>query len=108
MALTGLLTLLAVHFVADFVLQSRWMAMNKSTRLDALAAHCLVYALCFIVPFGLLYSGVNGLLHFGVDFVTSRITARLWQQQDWRWFFIVIGADQLIHYVCLVLTAKYL
>ena len=35
--------ILAVHWLADFVGQSDWMAQNKSKRLWPLLAHVLVY-----------------------------------------------------------------
>lgn len=91
----GLLTtLFAAHFVGDFLFQTDWMAMNKSQRWDALAAHVGVYA----VTLGLFTSialppapypyadtvwfsafvAVNAALHFVTDAVTSRATSRLW------------------------------
>ena len=36
--------LLVGHLVGDFLLQTRWMAEMKTTRLPALAAHSAVYA----------------------------------------------------------------
>lgn len=101
-------SMIGLHFIADFILQSQWMAENKSKRLDALTAHCVIYGLCFLVPFGIVFAGVNAGLHFAVDFVTSRITATLWQKQQWHWFFVVIGADQFIHYSCLFGTHELL
>lgn len=75
--LTLPLVVLAAHFVGDFVLQSNWMAINKARRLDALLAHCVVYALCF-VPLGPDFVLVTFGLHFAVDAVTSRATSALW------------------------------
>lgn len=103
-ALTTLLLLLALHLLGDFFLQSHWMAVNKSKDNRALAAHCVMYGLVFVLPFGAVFAGTNAALHFGVDFVTSRVTASLWQKQEWHWFFTVIGIDQFVHYVCLVGT----
>ena|SRR5215467_3687201 len=111
----ALIALLAVHWLADFVLQSHWMSVNKSKRLDALALHVITYtatlsvgsALIFgVQDLGLLlvFIGVNGILHFATDYVTSRITSRLWQQQREHLFFVVVGFDQLIHQVTLIAT----
>lgn len=127
---------LAVHFVADFVLQSNWMATNKSKRWDALALHCLVYAACWLW-LGIAFALITFVTHFITDAITSRITSRLWflrmelAGRKWRvvadgvsseepaywvnlddgkrhWFFVVIGADQVIHYVTLAATGAYL
>jgi len=127
------LALLAVHFVADFLLQSDWMALNKSKRWDALALHVGVYAACFVV-FGWVFALVTFVAHFAQDAVTSRINGRFWFFDmampvhwpsrrdpngptvphyaaiggDRHWFFVGIGADQLLHYAQLLLTAVYL
>lgn len=105
-SLVTLASILALHLVGDFILQSHWMASNKSSDNRALAMHCVVYGLVFILPFGALFAGTNAALHFGVDFVTSRITANLWREQRWHWFFVVIGVDQFVHYVCLIGTLQ--
>jgi hypothetical protein len=43
--MTPLLVMLTLHFIGDFLLQSDWMALNKSKNWDALSQHVLVYAL---------------------------------------------------------------
>lgn len=131
------LILLGVHWFADFVLQTHWQASNKSKRLDALLRHVLVYTLVLSIGVDLLFPGIgwptwarfvlaNGVLHFITDFVTSRISSRLFMQQfesvsapppryvqivmkrdfNPHWFFVVVGLDQLIHQVTLGLTLK--
>lgn len=130
--------LLVAHFVGDFLCQTDWMAVNKSKRLDALATHVAAYCAVLAgfvgaydmhqlaVPW-LVFVLVNGVLHFVTDAVTSRITSRLWflgltpspdlqphadglykLQGNRHWFFVVIGADQLIHAVTLIATAEWL
>ena len=110
-----LICLLAVHWLGDFVLQSHWMSVNKSKRLDALAIHVATYTTTLLVGSALLFGvheigplalfvGVNGTLHFATDFVTSQITSRLWHQQREHLFFVAVGFDQLIHQVTLVTT----
>jgi len=107
--------LLFVHWVADFVLQSHWMSVNKSKRVDALLLHAATYTGVLLVGAGLilgvhkiasllLFVGVNGLLHLATDFVTSRITSGLWQQKREHDFFVLVGLDQLIHQVTLATT----
>lgn len=98
-----LFTILALHWFADFVCQSDWMAQNKSKRLWPLCVHALAYTaiLSLLNP---TWAIVNGLLHMLVDGVTSRITSRLYKAKQVHWFFVVIGLDQLIHAVALIWT----
>ena len=122
-SLTVIFTILIGHFIADFILQSDWMAINKSKDNVPLAFHCLVYAdimffmACilfykeivghnWIMPFSWL--AINTLLHFITDYFTSRINADLWKNGKRHWFFVNIGFDQLIHYTTLILTYYYL
>jgi len=111
--------LLFVHWVGDFVLQSHWMSVNKSKRVDALLLHAATYTGVLLVGAGLilgirqiesllLFVGANGFLHLATDFVTSRITSRLWQQKREHDFFVVVGLDQLIHQVTLAITLWYI
>lgn len=97
-----------VHFVADFVLQSDWMAMNKSKNsllgIGAMWVHFGIYTVTLVPFFGCRFSIVNGLLHFATDMITSRATSYLWTHQQRHWFFVVIGFDQAIHLTCLLLT----
>jgi Protein of unknown function (DUF3307) len=108
----ALLGLLATHWIADFLLQSRWMANNKSSNNYALGLHVLVYTiyLGLVTSFlflhtsiyiCLLFTIVNGLAHLLIDFCTSRITSYFYRKQDWYSFFAYIGLDQLIHHICL-------
>jgi hypothetical protein len=91
------------------------MSVNKSKRLDALAIHVATYTTTLLLGSGLLFGvdklgrlalfvGVNGGLHFATDFVTSKITSRLWDQQREHLFFVMLGFDQLVHQVTLVAT----
>lgn len=92
-----------LHFIADFILQSDWMAKNKSENLNALVLHGLVYSMPFYF-FGWEYACINAGLHMCIDSITSKITKRLWLAEQRHWFFVVIGFDQAIHMTCLILT----
>lgn len=109
--LAAYLSLLVVHWLADFALQTHWQSSNKSKRLDALARHVTVYtavlAAASIGLFGIEgapFAAFNGILHFGTDYFTSRWSSRLYIRQDWHNFFVVIGLDQLIHQATLAGT----
>ena len=107
--------LLGLHVIADFVLQNPWMAENKSKNDKALFLHCLVYTLTFL-PLVFLFNpmdvfvflGVTMLLHWMVDFETSRVTARLWKEKRVHDFFVVIGFDQFLHTLILTSTGAFI
>jgi hypothetical protein len=107
-----LVVLLATHWVGDFVLQTNFQASNKNKRLDALSLHAATYtATLFVVAvilFGwmlaITFAAVNGALHFATDYITSRATSKLWAEQNWHRFFVMIGFDQLIHQATLATT----
>lgn len=110
------LAILTVHFLADFVFQSSQMATGKSKSLKWLSIHVGVYGLVSILTavlisvkldsyyYGFSWWVANIALHFIVDYFTSKITSRLWEQKNMRLFFVMIGFDQLLHSVCLLST----
>lgn len=101
------LALIWAHTFADFVLQSDKMAINKSSSNRWLALHVGIYAIC-LVPFGVTFALVNFAAHFCTDWVTSRITSRLWKAGERHWFFVVIGIDQALHMSALLLAYGWL
>lgn len=114
-----IISILVIHFVADFLCQTDKMAINKSKSLYWLSMHVLAYTGVLLVgsfiafrvfswEIILAYAGVNGALHFITDFFTSKLTSRLWEQQSKHWFFVAVGFDQLIHYCCLLGTYQFI
>ena len=132
------LSWLIVHTLADFSLQNDFMAINKSKRLDALLLHVGIYSVSFLLftvfagydfeklP---LFFALTFLSHFVTDFVTSRISRKLFpfikawpsipedreytdlEGRGWRSrhrFFECIGYDQLIHFTTLSFTYQWL
>ena len=122
MEIHDILVLLAIHWLADFKLQSHWMATNKSKRNVVLFLHVAVYTsiwavFLIIYKFGkdevndptlwFLFIAITFSVHFIQDWVTSRITSKLYAKEEYHWFFCVIGIDQWLHYVQLLVCWKY-
>lgn len=116
-SLWAFVALLAIHWIGDFFLQSHWMSVNKSKRLDALAMHVGIYSA--VLFFGslilfratavvLAFVALNGALHLATDYVTSRITSALWKRERIHDFFVMIGVDQFIHQFTLAATMWWL
>ena len=105
------------------------MAKNKSKSNIALSVHIATYTasmmivVCFPIIiftyFNPIYTSdaflsnivslfiwalINGVFHFMTDFYTSKWSSRLYQANDFHNFFVVVGLDQMIHYLCLFAT----
>lgn len=121
----GLIIVLVAHFVADFIAQPHVIATTKHNDVQALAIHCFLYALTFIAVMflggiGMLYFykipydswvnislsiiSINVILHYMIDYFTSKVTHYLWNKKDTHNFFVVIGFDQLLHTGLLVVS----
>jgi len=107
-----MLGLVFVHFVSDFILQRRVVAINKSTKLWAWSEHVAIIFICFL-PWGLVFSFYNALIHGIID-------ALIWRFYRWRnchkgegfkyWedgdFYTLIGFDQFLHISTLVILLE--
>lgn len=109
------LLILVVHFLADFVLQTHWQASNKSTNLRALMYHVLTYSLTWFaivsiftnnIEAGFMFFVVTFITHLTTDYITSKEVKRYFDNKDFHNGFVVIGFDQVLHYVQLYLTFK--
>lgn len=124
---------LVLHYLADFLLQPRWMAKEKSIKFRVLLQHLSIHSLVFsigLAPFGLynalIFSGWNIIFHGIIDwyiwrgyksFVLWRLKKgrdiSLMVNQEWRywedkWFYDTIGFDGLLHALTLVLLSNML
>lgn len=113
-----ILIIIFIHWVADFLLQTQKMAMNKSKDNYWLFCHVLIYsATWFFVGLFLfapvpvaLFTGTTFICHFITDYLTSRWTSKLYKQEKFYGFpafFSVIGLDQFFHYAQLIICYEY-
>lgn len=128
MGLDILLILFLVHFVSDFLLQSRKMGENKSTSMPWLVGHIGIIFICF-VPFGLFFAMCNAISHLLLDGCLWNIYKLGWgivfkgrikedpvltmdgelhRHKYWKdyWFYTTIGFDQMLHLIFLVYFAE--
>lgn len=112
------------HLVGDYILQSHWMATEKTKRSVAAAAHAVTYA----VPFWLFLPSPAALTfiivtHFVIDrwrlarFVvwakngcTGPVTATGYADTVPAWLsvWLLIIADNTLHLICNGVALKYL
>jgi hypothetical protein len=113
-----ILSLLLVHWLADYVFQSDWMAANKSRLAKALWAHTIEYTV-IVGVWVWVFAGsatqagcfalVTLLIHTAQDYASSRVVAELTTMGD-RYKharFNAMGLDQLLHAVQLILTLHF-
>lgn len=112
-----ILYVLLIHWTADFVCQTDWMAKNKSSNNFALLSHVMTYsAIMFIftvvvinsIYYYLTFIVINAILHFITDYYTSRLNSKFWAKGDTHNFFVSVGFDQFIHQTTLILTTVYI
>lgn len=108
--------ILLIHFLADFGLQTHEQATLKSTSNKFLFYHVGVYTLIWGVAFFFLpikeqflnfwgwfiFCLSIGIPHFITDWFTSRVGKPFWEKKDAHNGFVVVGFDQIIHYLCLL------
>lgn len=114
-----ILIILFIHWVADFLYQTKDMAVNKSSSNLWLFRHVAVYSsVWFFVGIAIfdiaqvaLFTIITFISHFITDYITSRWTKKLYnigKYYGFPSFFSVIGLDQYLHYLQLILCYKYI
>lgn len=115
MNLIEILSILLIHWIADFVCQTDWQATNKSKEWLPLLSHTITYNMVFAIPliFYMIFTQnymmawfpvITFICHTATDYFTSRINSKLWAEKKVHYFFVSIGFDQWLHYVQLFLT----
>jgi len=125
MEISIFIAILLLHWVADFLLQTDQQAVNKSKSMYHLLDHTLTYSLLWFwavlifttilehrtqdaITLAVKFSAITFVAHTITDYFTSRLNAKLWAKKDMHYFFVSVGFDQVLHYVQLILTVKYL
>lgn len=109
--MTPVLLIIVAHFLADFVMQCDVWAQGKSKSNLPLLKHVGTYTLAMAVMtapllgwYVLIWAPLNGALHFATDYVSSRLASKQFAAGNVHAGFVVIGADQVVHYACMLLT----
>lgn len=114
-----LILILLLHWLGDFVFQSDRIATGKSKDFSILMEHIGVYGFVFVAGLGTFqgldffhmkdWGGfllVTLMLHLIIDYFTSKINAWLYLRSR-HWFFTMIGFDQLLHMISLILALEW-
>ncbi len=118
--------IIIMHWIADFIFQAENWALGKSKSLTPLLKHTITYSLLWIIPVYFmtqdvyivmynwmslfLFVGITFVVHTITDFFTSKIVSKRFADNYYGspipnlGAFSIIGFDQVLHYVQLILT----
>jgi len=117
-----IISLLFIHWIADFVLQLPSWADTKWYNLNSLKKHCATYGailfgglvcinsldmtfsilcLCFIFAF------TNTIFHYLFDYYSSKWLHALFVEKRIHDFFVVMDLDQMSHICLLILSYNF-
>jgi len=115
--LKSIVIIFVMHIFAGFFLQSNRISKLKREKKRYLTEHVGMYTLIFMVlsPVllgltilqGVIYSLINGVFHYGVDFFTGKLKLKLMGKNEVKYNLIVV-MDYTIHLVILISTYFYL
>ena len=109
--LVGWMLILTVkHVIADFVLQTSWMAIGKDQKTGwalPLLAHCLVHLavamalILIIAPRFWFVAIIDFVIHITVDRAKGYCAATfdMTLEHQHPWFWTLIGVDQALHHL---------
>lgn len=104
------IVLLFAHFIGDSLCQTVWTYANKGQKNKALFLHTLEYGL-ILTPFvffltgdlvtSLIFATINSILHFFIDWASSRITL----MENWKVHTrVIMHIDYILHLALLLLS----
>ena len=113
--------LIIAHYIADFIFQDEEWATNKSKDIRSLLKHTYTYSFVFtllvwlIFPWYIAFTFFSTMLlsHTAIDYVTSKIVSRKFQNKEYGssipnfGAFSIIGFDQVLHYITIFLTLDF-
>ncbi|MBU6456915.1 MAG: DUF3307 domain-containing protein [Bradyrhizobium sp.] len=103
-----MLVLTFKHIIADFVLQTSWMALGKDQKTGwalPLLAHCLVHLavglvlILFLAPRFWFLAFVDFAIHITVDRAKGFCASTFDVNLEHPWFWTLIGVDQALHHL---------
>ncbi|MCK9558345.1 MAG: DUF3307 domain-containing protein [Candidatus Cloacimonetes bacterium] len=106
MTTVSIVVLITQHFIFDWILQPRWVAINKSHNLLALLFHAFIITFGFITASACVYSinqavivaAIYGILHGAQDHIVwSTFKPKTENPYDEKQFWNRIAIDQLMH-----------
>jgi hypothetical protein len=108
-ALVGWMLVLTVkHVIADFVLQTSWMALGKDQKTGwalPLLAHCLVHlavamtVILIVAPRFWFLAFIDFAIHITIDRAKGICSSRFGMTHEHPWFWTLIGVDQALHHL---------
>lgn len=108
-----IIIIILIHLIGDFFLQGNKMSKNKANYPLSLIQHVSIYTLSFVVlsPLvlgltiqqGLIYSLLNGVLHLIVDWGTSKMKFKFWNNNENK-YLKYVSLDQILHITILIVT----
>ena len=108
-ALIGWMLLLTFkHIIADFVLQTAWMAHGKDQKSGwalPLLVHCLIHfavalvLILIVAPKFWFVALIDFAIHITVDRAKGFVSANFGINQEHPWFWTLIGVDQALHHL---------
>jgi len=119
-SITVIMVIKISHWLGDFPAQSNNMATKKSSSIKWLFLHSLTYTGIITIPFvlfGFVFNCLllaislalaNGILHFLIDYVSSKFTSQYYKENRIHDFFVIIGLDQYIHDMLLISSSLLL
>lgn len=125
MNILEIIAILAIHWYADFVLQTDEQAKGKSKSWTFLLDHTITYSISWFLASiayfityendlsialskAFIFTGITFVAHTITDYYTSRLNSKLWAAGKVHEFFVSIGFDQLLHFTQLLLTYQLL